>query len=360
MNISFKGDHVVRSSAMSNFPDPLKVSSEEYRERVSRCIHSEVRMLSCINNRTPPSNSKTVFNLPEDSGPGAAGGPCTYSILESLQRRSKCPSWTDLLYDMNIMLQLKGFDQIPQLSSTSDICLTTPFSILKDGYVAKKALFIGINYSGQVPGEIKGCHSDVDNMKKFILGQGYEAASCRLLLDDGGNTLPTKASILSSFEWLVHEASPGDSLFLHFSGHFGQLPGEPSETTLLPLDYQSQGHIRQLDLLKSLILTLPRGSLLTVVMDGCHFSCPLQLPFRITARDAVAPRRGPAMLANVDVDPALLRLAASAAPAGGTPHRVPRVPRLRAAVPAGRIAVDSDRTLRTCGRRGRRRRETGR
>ena len=178
MNISFKGDHVVRSSAMSNFPDPLKVSSEEYRERVSRCIHSEVRMLSCINNRTPPSNSKTVFNLPEDSGPGAAGGPCTYSILESLQRRSKCPSWTDLLYDMNIMLQLKGFDQIPQLSSTSDICLTTPFSILKDGYVAKKALFIGINYSGQVPGEIKGCHSDVDNMKKFILGQGYEAAGC--------------------------------------------------------------------------------------------------------------------------------------------------------------------------------------
>ena len=34
---------------------------------------------------------------------------------------------------------------------------------------------------------------------------------------------PTRANILSGIRWLTKDAQPGDSLFLHYSGHGGQV-----------------------------------------------------------------------------------------------------------------------------------------
>lgn len=41
-----------------------------------------------------------------------------------------------------------------------------------------------------------------------------------ILTDDQKNPLsiPTKANILRAMQWLVKDAQPNDSLFLHFSG----------------------------------------------------------------------------------------------------------------------------------------------
>jgi len=40
-------------------------------------------------------------------------------------------------------------------------------------------------------------------------------------MDDGDKATddPTKKNILSALKWLVKDAAPGDSLFMHFSGH---------------------------------------------------------------------------------------------------------------------------------------------
>ena len=43
-----------------------------------------------------------------------------------------------------------------------------------------------------------------------------------ILTDDQKNpmSIPTKANILRAMQWLVRDAQPNDSLFIHFSGEF--------------------------------------------------------------------------------------------------------------------------------------------
>lgn len=55
--------------------------------------------------------------------------------------------------------------------------------------------------------------------------------------------------MLESFRWLVQDARPGDSLFLHYSGHGGSQADETgdeadgSDETLCPVDYAAEGVI---------------------------------------------------------------------------------------------------------------------
>ncbi len=98
-------------------------------------------------------------------------------------------TWQQLLEDMLVILKAKGFAQVPQLSSSKKMSLSTPFSIKQAGGEGTRALFIGINYVGQL-GELHGCHHDVEKMKLYVLKQGFDEANMRFLLDDGHNTLP--------------------------------------------------------------------------------------------------------------------------------------------------------------------------
>jgi hypothetical protein len=88
----------------------------------------------------------------------------------------------------------------------------------------KKALLIGINYF-QTPNQLHGCINDVKNIKEFLISRGFkdEPSSMIVLTDDQPSKLPLKSNILSSCEWLVKDAEPGDSLFFHYSGHGEQV-----------------------------------------------------------------------------------------------------------------------------------------
>lgn len=45
-----------------------------------------------------------------------------------------------------------------------------------------------------------------------------------LLRDDARNPrdIPTKKNMIAAMRWLVKDAQPDDSLFIHYSGHGGQ------------------------------------------------------------------------------------------------------------------------------------------
>lgn len=55
------------------------------------------------------------------------------------------------------------------------------------------------------------------------------------------------------------------------------------DETLVPLDYQQAGQIRDDDLFTTLVGAMPRGVQLTCVMDCCHSGTVLDLPFSFIA-----------------------------------------------------------------------------
>jgi hypothetical protein len=88
----------------------------------------------------------------------------------------------------------------------------------------RKALLIGINYFGQ-SNQLKGCINDVTQMSTFLNTRyGYRREDMVILTDDQRNPMsqPTKANIIKAMRWLVKDAQPNDSLFIHFSGTEGR------------------------------------------------------------------------------------------------------------------------------------------
>lgn len=84
----------------------------------------------------------------------------------------------------------------------------------------RKALLIGINYFG-TNAELKGCINDTRNVSSFLMEfYHYKREDMVILTDDQANPVlqPTKQNILRAMNWLVGNAQPNDSLFLHYSG----------------------------------------------------------------------------------------------------------------------------------------------
>lgn len=84
----------------------------------------------------------------------------------------------------------------------------------------RKALLIGINYFGQ-KNQLRGCINDVIEMSTFLNRvYGYRREDMVILTDDQQHpkAIPTRANILHAMHWLVQDARPNDSLFIHYSG----------------------------------------------------------------------------------------------------------------------------------------------
>jgi metacaspase-1 len=110
---------------------------------------------------------------------------------------------------------------------------------------------IGINYFGTKQ-ELKGCINDVHNIKQFIQqNYGFPVADTVILTDDQQDpgSRPTRANIIRGMKWLVKDAQPGDSFFLHYSGHGAQTEDTDGDEedgldeTILPMDFKTAGHI---------------------------------------------------------------------------------------------------------------------
>jgi hypothetical protein len=155
-----------------------------------------------------------------------------------------------------------------------------------------RALLIGINYVGQ-SGELHGCHNDVKIMRQFLESQNFiqNNSDVRVLMDDGIEQSPTYDNIVEGFRWLTEGAAAGDALFMHYSGHGGSVADtsgdekDGRDETLIPLDYQSSGQIKDDLILAEVVLDLPRGCQLTAVIDACHSGTVLDLPYVFIADD---------------------------------------------------------------------------
>lgn len=161
------------------------------------------------------------------------------------------------------------------------------------GEVKKRALLIAINYFGQ-DGELHGCQNDIVNMENYLRKCGYTEFT--VLKDDKADSkhlkpdAPTRANILSAMRKFIADAKPGQTLYIHYSGHGSQLWDQGGDEIdckdecICPVDYdgsaQDSGFIRDDDMNNILVKELPAGVKLRVCFDSCHSGSALDLPFR--------------------------------------------------------------------------------
>ena len=148
----------------------------------------------------------------------------------------------------------------------------------------KKALLIGINYVG-TGHELGGCWNDVKNASAFLGGRGYTIT--QMMTDEphnkGTHNEPTCANIRRALAVFASDASAGDKLFFHYSGHGGSVRdrgGDESDRLdecIYPCD---GGQIIDDDLYTLLCASLPQGVTLFAVLDCCHSGSGLDLPWR--------------------------------------------------------------------------------
>jgi hypothetical protein len=261
-----------------------------FLENATAAIPAEVHMFSgCMDSQTSADVSDVGnFSLPDTAG--KAGGALTSSLLKVCYKDKKKPdadlTYVDVLGQIREVLSDMRFTQVPQLSSSRPTNVGTKFDISPQSHKGtKRAVLIGINYVGQ-KGELSGCHNDVLNMVDYITEvHGFKAENITILMDDGVNTNPTKANILSAYQKITAESKEGDVVFCHYSGHGGKLKDDNGDEedgydeTLIPLDYQKAGQIRDDDLLKDLVVPLSKGVFATFIMDCCHSGTVLDLPY---------------------------------------------------------------------------------
>ena len=153
------------------------------------------------------------FQLPDPAG--RAGGACTSTLLNILYKDEQVPeddlSFTEVLTKMRENLKKQGFTQIPQLTSANPIDVNTDFDLVpKTATGTKRAVMIGINYVGHNPGELRGCHNDVLNMKKYIMDvHGFEEDNIHVLMDDGKHEEPTMKNMVAAYKKIVKESKSG-------------------------------------------------------------------------------------------------------------------------------------------------------
>jgi hypothetical protein len=102
---------------------------------------------------------------------------------------------------------------------------------------------------------------------------GFASDEIRVITDEDAK----KSDIEEHIEWLVKDASPGDLLFLHFSGHGSQVrdtdeedePLDHLDEILCPFDMAWDGTFITDDYLRRR-LEVPAGVVLEVILDACH------------------------------------------------------------------------------------------
>mmetsp|Transcript_21031 Transcript_21031/g.26614 ORF Transcript_21031/g.26614 Transcript_21031/m.26614 type:complete len:255 (-) Transcript_21031:41-805(-) len=103
--------------------------------------------------------------------------------------------------------------------------------------------------------------------------------------DDKNDGMPTRENMINGMKWLVEGAQPGDSLFFHYSGHGGQqedttgMEEDGLDETIMPIDFQTAGHITDDTIHDLLVRPLPAGVRLTAIFDSCHSQTAMDLPY---------------------------------------------------------------------------------
>lgn len=152
-----------------------------------------------------------------------------------------------------------------------------------------KALFVGINYVG-TRNELKGCVTDVNKKFEHALRFYNADKSNTVLLTDDPTHLsqefqkrgivsesPTKGNMIMAMEWLVSGVSPGDLVYMHYSGHGSQQRDtngdeeDRQDECLCPVDMESAGMLVD-DEIRKILDKVPEGVYFLGEEDCCHSS----------------------------------------------------------------------------------------
>mmetsp|Transcript_10892 Transcript_10892/g.17448 ORF Transcript_10892/g.17448 Transcript_10892/m.17448 type:complete len:333 (+) Transcript_10892:153-1151(+) len=272
-----------------------------FEEEKPDAMRKDVRMISGCEDKQTSADVSNVhsFQLPDPAG--RAGGACTSTLLRILYKDETIPedtlSFTQVLEKMREDLAEQGYTQIPQLTANNPIDVEADFDLVPSTATGtRRAVMIGINYIGDDPGELRGCHNDVLNMKKYIMEvHGFEEDNIVVLMDDGEHDPPTRDNILAAYEKVVADSEAGDAIFLHYSGHGTKLRDDDGDEddgydeALVPRDYNEAGMIRDDDLYDILIKPLADGVHMVSLMDCCHSGTVLDLPYIFKADGGATP-----------------------------------------------------------------------
>lgn len=167
---------------------------------------------------------------------------------------------------------------------------TTVSNVSADG--TKYALLIGINYLSDPYNKLSGCINDVKNVKEMLINKfNYKLENMVILTDDQDAThMPTKQNILDNITKIVANLRKNDVLYIHYSGHGGNVkstdsdednnPDTPGQDDCLyPCDFNDNGIIIDDDLKANLVNKIPQGAKLVCIFDCCHSGSALDLPF---------------------------------------------------------------------------------
>lgn len=151
----------------------------------------------------------------------------------------------------------------------------------------KRALLIGIRYIGSNM-ELCGCGNDVDDMMTVLCMKGYSEFTILEDSKNGSKKLgPTRENIIAAIKSVVADTKAGDTLFVHYSGHGGQVPDangdecDGLDECIVPVDYADSGIIIDDELRQLLVNELPEGANLVALFDCCHSGSALDLPYRM-------------------------------------------------------------------------------
>ncbi|EED22794.1 conserved hypothetical protein [Talaromyces stipitatus ATCC 10500] len=155
----------------------------------------------------------------------------------------------------------------------------------------RKALIIGINYYGSEHA-LKGCINDAYNIRQFLVeerGFSPDQRDMVMLTDEPKNEgtpfYPTGQNLIAAFKWLVSYNNPGDSVWLSYSGHGGQVADDYGDResgfndTICPVDFETNGQITSSTLHKLIISPMNPYARLTILFDCCHSGSAVELPY---------------------------------------------------------------------------------
>lgn len=99
-----------------------------------------------------------------------------------------------------------------------------------------------------------------------------------------GDGTPTATDLFRSFDWLIADAQPGDTLFFHYSGHGTFLQGpSPSQCNnrdeALVLPGRGFDTVTGDEIFRRLVERLPAGVHLFAIVDACHSGTIFDLPY---------------------------------------------------------------------------------
>nr|QBK86032.1 MAG: caspase [Marseillevirus LCMAC101] len=151
--------------------------------------------------------------------------------------------------------------------------------------MSKKALLIGINYTG-TSSALNGCITDVANIKEYLIKKGYNDQNIKVLTDET-ELKPTRVNILTHLlELIVSNAS---TLFFHYSGHGSYVADEDGsekdgkDECLVPVDYMYSGMILD-DEIRGVLQCLNKGKNMTMILDCCHSGSGTDLRYNLYER----------------------------------------------------------------------------